>query len=504
MTTKHRHITLLALAATLALASCVTDDSSEGGAALPTLTVEGSGAATMPVYNIYLGNELTLKPAITYSGADSLTCHWQVGTYANGTKGELHDAGYGPELRHNFTSGGSYYAHLTVTDGRVGKAADYQINVNRTFEEGYLLAATDADGGGNLTFLKILTPEEEAAGTGEVVMEHAMERMNEDVSERGLLGVVMAKDTYPTEITRLIASTPDRCYFLDPNELTIVSAGSYGEVYPGFTATNFYADSQTPFLYDSVTRRFVHINVKNQFPFQYRSYDDLKPDDIVQTQYSYWGSVMYNRYFLDYTHNHVAIYDAYAPYYGTDPFPTTGSLLDGQTLVTAFSETQPGSNYITPWYIISRNDSSVTLWKNSTFNGVAATDFAAQQIPRTADLAVPARGTWMKGSPTYNRMFYAIGGRVYVFLPANAFALPTLSQYAIQMPDGEEVTCMETNFSTEELYVATYNATTGRGSFYVYSCADVRTDNAASVKPKKSWKDCTGRVNSILYKPSIQ
>lgn len=63
---------------------------------------------------------------------------------------------------------------------------------------------------------------------------------------------------------------------------------------------------------------------------------------------------------------------------------------------------------------------------------------------------------------------------------------------------------MDTYFSTDELFVATYNNTTRRGSFYVYDCAGVRTDNAASVQPKKQWKNCTGRVGSILYKPSIQ
>lgn len=502
-----KHITILALVAALTLTSCISDDSSEGGIALPTLTVEGSDAETMPVYNIYLGNECVLNPTVSYSGNGTLAYHWQVGTYSNGVKGELQDAGTSPELRYNFTEGGSYYVHLTVTDGSVGKVADYQVNVNRTFEEGYLLSATDADGSGNLTFLKILTPEEEAAGTGEVVMEHALSRMNEGVSEQGLVGVLTCSySNYPSpDITRLLVSMNDRCYFLNPNELTILSVANYGEVYSGYSATKFFKDAQTPFTYDTTMKRFVHINVKNQFPFEYRYFVDFTPQDIIQCKAKQWSSLVYNNYFMDYDNSAISVFNAYAPYYGLDTyFPSTGDVFSGKQLLTAFSDFSPNSSYVTPWYVLAQTADSVYMYTNNTSSGMSADDFTAQRIANGSDLAVPARGTWMCGSPTYKRMFYAIDNRIYVLLPANAFALPTLSQYAIQVPDGEEVTCMDTNFDTEELYVATYNSSSRRGSFYVYSCADVRTDNAASVQPKKSWKSCTGRVSNLIYKPSIQ
>ena len=82
--------------------------------------------------------------------------------------------------------------------------------------------------------------------------------------------------------------------------------------------------------------------------------------------------------------------------------------------------------------------------------------------------------------------------------------MPDKSQYAIQFAANEEITFLDTNLSTDELYVATYDKTTQRGNFYIYDCKDVRTDNAAAVKAKAEYKNCAGRISSVMYKPSIQ
>lgn len=504
---KSRQYAVAVMAALMPLSSCITDDSLDAHIELPTLVVEGSGADVMPQYNFYLGDEAVLTPSVTYSGRGALTYRWQVGTYANSTKGELQDAGDGPTLRHFFSAGGTYYAHLTVTDGEVGCAADYQINMNRTFEEGYLLSATNADGTGNLTFIKVLTAEEREAGSGEIVIENAMERMNEDASEDGLLGAVMAQISYPSTITRLIVSTKTHCYFLDPNEFAIISQGDYGEVYSGYSATGFYSASQTPYVYDTISKRFVHINIQYQFPFEYQLFVGSKPEGIAPSKVYSRGSYQSEAvtdYFLDYTNRRAAIFEAYASYYGLDSyFPGTTDMLGAShSLVTAFA----GIGSPSPSYVISATADSVFLWTNSVARSyMGKADFQKQRIARAGNLALPARGSRMLMSNTQNRMFYSLGNKVYVFLPGNSsFALPTLDQSAISFDEGDVVTCMDVRLSTDELFVATYNEARGRGSFYVYSCADVRTDNSASVAPKQAWRDCTGRVGSILYKPSVQ
>ena len=161
----------------MTLTACVTDDSSEGGNTIPQLNVKGADSDEMTTYNFYLGNDCVISPDITYSGGneENLKYSWKIGTMANGLMGKLEEVSNERDLKYTFTSGGTYYAHFTVSDGLVGKAVNYRININRTFEEGYLLTSTDADGKGNLAFVKILTPEEVAEGQKQVVIEHSLE-----------------------------------------------------------------------------------------------------------------------------------------------------------------------------------------------------------------------------------------------------------------------------------------------------------------------------------------
>ncbi len=95
---------------------------------------------------------------------------------------------------------------------------DYKVNLNRNFEEGYLLTSFDSDGKGNLTFIKISTPEETAAGKKNVPIEHCLELMNEGVSEAELVKAVSGSvnlwdgKTYSV-LTRILVSTKDRMLF---------------------------------------------------------------------------------------------------------------------------------------------------------------------------------------------------------------------------------------------------------------------------------------------------
>ena len=98
----------------------------------------------MPTVNVDLGNDCNINPEISYSGDESnLKYEWKIGTYVNGSKGELKTVSTDRNLDYKFLTGGTYYAHLTVTDGSVGKAMDYRINVNRLFEEGLMICSTD-------------------------------------------------------------------------------------------------------------------------------------------------------------------------------------------------------------------------------------------------------------------------------------------------------------------------------------------------------------------------
>lgn len=495
------------------LSSCISDDSTLDTNELPTLSIKGDDAETMPTYNIDLGTDCVITPDIAYSGGDASTLQyqWQVGTYVNGQKGDLEDAGTNPTFDYKFKSGGSFYVHLTVTDGRVGKAIDYRVNVNRTFEEGFLLTSTDADGRGNLVFVKTLTPEETAAGKQNVIIEHSFEAMNEGFSEDGLVGAITATVSWPKSLTRVLLSTKEHCYIIDPNNFTVLTDINYTDLEPGFKATGFYNDTYNPYAYDAEKKKYAFINLTYMFPFESDTYADFHPANILVGKYKGYQGVSYATYYPDYQANTVAAYNQYAAYYGGEAFPNTGSNLAGYKLIAPFSALQPDdATYVTYNYIMAQQEATgdVCLWTFSASAQSPFPDSGFSSCKRTAtngETAVPSQGTVFVGSPTYQRMFYYLGNCVYVYLPnAATFSLPTKSQYALKFGDNEEVTFMDTNFDTDELYVATYDNAARRGSLYVYDCKDVRTDNGGNVQPKKVFEHCAGRISSLFYKTSIQ
>lgn len=492
-----------ALTAVLAfgLSSCVSDDSTGDIYTLPELAIKGSESTGMPEYNFYLGNEAVITPEITYTGDEAdLTYKWEIGTYANSVKGELEEVSTDKVLHYDFKDGGSYYAHLTVTDGKVGQVIDYKINMQRTFEEGYVLTSTDADGKGNLSFIKVLTPEEKAAGTKEIVMEHCLEAMNEDYSEDGLIKAVIGKVTWPKDLTRVLVSTKDHCYFLDPNNFTVITSINYTDLYSDFKATEFMTDSYVPYAFDANTKKFAHLNLTYMFPYEYTYFKGLDAEDFIYCEYYYWGSVYSSTLFLNYSKNAAYNFQAYAPYYGIDTyFPQCGTIPDGQKLLTGYCTSSNS-------YLFTKEASTGNIYFWTYAFGWGSEDtFTSKTIEATADMAVPEQGTRFTLSNKFARYYYALGNCVYVFVPGAAtLTLPSKSEYAIQFGSNEEVTYTNVNLNTEELYVATYDKTTQRGNFYIYDCADVRTDNSSNVQPKESHKSCAGRISYVMYKPSIQ
>lgn len=500
-------IVALSLGLSLGFSSCVSDDSTDGTRELPQLSIKGSDATTLPIYNVYLSRECHIKPEITYNGNESdLKYTWQVGTYANGVKGALKEVSTEPELKYVFPEGGSYYVHLAVTDGKVGQVVEYQVNVNRIFEEGYLLTSTDADGKGNLSFVKMMTPEEIAEGNTEMVVEHCLSSQNEGISEDGLVKAVQGTISYPRDLTRILVSTKDHCYFLDPNDFTVIQSISYDELYPGFQATTFMQDAYAPYAYDKNMKKFTHLNLNYMFPYEYGYFKDFTMEDCILSYYlDYREKAAPLIFYVNYTDSKVSIFSSYAtsPIFGKDTcFPDTENLLEGQKLLTAFA----GSS-MSLVYVLSQDadDSHVTLWKNSNAGYVIdAKDFTHETVEVTNTTAVPAKGCRFVYSPIYKRYFYPVDNCVYVYLPQNAFVLPNKEQYAIKFSENEEVTYMDTNFDTEELYVATYDKQTQKGNFYIYDCKDVTTNNKGNIQPKEAHKSCAGRISYLMYKPSIQ
>lgn len=496
---------LILLLTALLLTSCIRDESSVADIVLPGLHVEGAGSDELPVVNVDLGQPCIINPRIDYQAdAASLVCKWSIGTYANGVKGKLKEVSHDRIFSYTFESGGTYYVHLVVTDGRQGVVSEWQVNVNRIFEEGYLLTANDTDGHGNLTFVKVMTPEEVQAGRPQVIVEHALEYVNglQDVPE--LLNAVTGQITWPKVLTRVLVSLPDRCYFLDPNTFTAISEISYTEFLPGFHATHFVQDGYYSFAYDSRMKRYVHLDMQYMFPFEYQFYKGMPFEDFITSEFSFSGSLYSKLFFADYSASRVSEFNMYAAYSGSSNFPSTGDLLTGRKVLTVFSGANVNpSTGIAPEYIMVENGRRVELYTNAEQSYMGEKTFEMQTLVNRGSIAVPAQGTRFVASPRYNRHFYAVGSNVYVFLAGNTFSLPETDAPAISFSEDEEVTFMRVNMATEELYVGTYDNRAQRGSFYIFQTSDVRADNTASPKPVAAFRHCTGRISNIIYKPSI-
>ena len=109
---------------------------------------------------------------------------------------------------------------------------------------------------------------------------------------------------------------------------------------------------------------------------------------------------------------------------------------------------------------------------------------------------IPAVGTHMTLSHTSQVAFYPIGGGLYAYHMFNPSpTLPTTP--LITYPAGEEITCLNVNVATNELYVGTYTEATGRGNVYIY---DVESLYQGNVQPKREFPQSTDRIADIRYK----
>lgn len=490
------------------LSSCIDDESSMGGLPVPQLEIAGSASEKLPVLNFDLGVECVIDPKIAYEGGDenSLTYEWSVGTYqeaSNGNpavKGPLELVSTERVLKYYFTDGGSYYAHLKVTDGKVGAVMEYQVNMNRTFEKGYVLVSNDDQGNGNLTFVKDMTPEELAAGKPQLYVEHCIEKMNDGLPVKNLIGVAR-KDVYQissgTSLKRLLAITESACYFLDPNRFTVVTDLAFDNATPGFKASTFVSEEYYPFVYDKDMRKFIHLESEQMYMFENPKFEGAFCEDCFIGRYSSYYGASAEIYYVNYATSEVGQSDM-----NTGAFASTQDLLKDQDILSVF--VGPDFGYGKAAYAMVRakqEPARYALYKINSITNMSS-GYEKKEFSATDGMALPTQGTAFPFSSDNSRYYYHADNCVYVYLP-NSLEFPNKTQYAIQYAAGTEVTYLDINPETDELYVATYDKAKKRGSFYIYDAKDVSLDNRDHVKPKAAHVDCADRISFVMYKPSM-
>lgn len=501
-----KKLTYLILFLALGLTACVDDDSRGITTPLPELSIAGSDSETMPVYNVYYGDELTIDPQVQAT-SENLTYTWGYGTYTevsagNFQKGDLTTVSNEPVFRFSFPEEGGYYVHLTVTDGTVGGVMEYRVNVTNYYDKGILVVANSADGRGNLGFIKDLTPEDIAAGATWQLEEHTLEAVNPDLGEVGTLVGADRTNAASTPYEQngiLIVAFDDHCLYLNPTTFEVNAQSNYDEVFTGFRATHFLSadgSSSYPFVYDKEMGESIHM--QKAYWFLYSDTRDIyhrKFDDII-TGYSWNANYNYktlNPIYVDYSTPEIYSYDGNLGTYGTE------DLLEGKNLLMVVRETS-GSNLhvvaqsrenpleLTQYTLGSSYDE---FWTEVFFVVSSKTIYTAS----TSD-GIPAQGTHMALSQESKVAFYPIGGGLYAYYLFNPS--PTLlTKPLISYPAGEEITCLNVNVATNELYVGTYTEATGRGNVYIY---DVESLYQGNVQPKREFPQSTDRIADIRYK----
>ena len=498
------------------LSSCIDDSSNYGGMPVPELKVitNEPDPDKLPIVNFNYGEDCVIDPKINYNGTGKLEYEWSVGTLNNGVKGELEYVGSEPVLNYFFHQGGSYYAHLKVTDGVVGAVQDYQVNINRSFEQGYLIVSNDANNIGNLAFIKDITPEDKEAGITSLVMEHCLERVNENFTPENIAGATMMRLSWPSSITRILVSCGSKSMFIDPNTFISIATIDHQSVIPGFKADMLVGGSNA-LAYDSKMRRFITLRGEDMLGIV-SSEERGTFDTFFYGTYYAWGTQYYHNFFVNRSPLNVFHMGYGGQINCNELVDNNGTpIFENQELVSVFmGETEEVyDEYYDYWYdiypthIITR-DLTDGKYYHVKLSGFSPNDseilfYSRIEIPCTSLTAIPATEGPTAVSETYHRTYYSNGNNVYVLLVnETGIALPSTSQAALSFPADEEVTFMTINTSNDDLLVATANKNTGRGNVYIYESANVRTDMPGA-KAKAEYKDCADRISNIFYKPRV-
>lgn len=524
MKTRNIFQLLLGVSMTCALTACIDDNSTYGGDLIPGLSVTTTATDPdkLPEVNFNFGDECVITPQVNYTGSAPLSYEWSVGTYNNGIKGELEVVSHEPVLRHYFPSGGSYYAHLDVTDGTVGIVQEYQVNINRTFEQGYIIVSNDREGYGNLTFIKDLTAEDKEQGISSIVMEHSVENMNEGVRKENLVGVTILRASWPQPgYTRVVASYGSMSYFLDPNTFMTISTIDHDKVIPGFKGSILIGGTNA-MVYDSSKQRYITligadmIGVERTDAYKGVAFDAL----FFDTYYSY-GTQSFDNYFVRRSPFSIFFVSAYAGGVVDDTSmpPIDGKpVFEGHSLINAFKGITdfyevdygwgPMQMDYSPCVVLTKEESTGKYYLTRLMGfGPYDMEMAFKgraEIQVTANTAIPDVEGPLAFASAYDRFYYTSGNSVYVMTMKSKDEAnwPDKNQAALTYPANEEITYMTVNADTNELIVATADKSTGRGNVYFYNVADVRTD-APNAATTAKYTNCADRISYIVYKPRV-
>ena len=493
--------------------SCINDESQYGDLELTTdeVKIKGSELTESPVKNIALGKECVIRPVINMD-PEELKYQWSIGTYNKLTgKGEMSLASEESVFTHTFLKMGSYYVHLSATDGKTGDVMEWIVNVNEPYQKGILIISNSEDGKDNLAFMKELTPEELEEGLIYSVEEHTLNRINPDVNFGKLVGATRTVMSWKSDDAIMLVAGEEKGYFVRPTTFELVATSEYSSVYSGFKATEFIGTDYSngyPFVYDVNQKRAIHFDKVNWFVYEtaIKFFENAHYEAVYPTywaaDYSSWGMgyvLSPDPIYVNYSTSEVVVMEG-----NTASAVSSGNLFNGKEILFVMRDKE---SYGAKYYVIAADKNSPNdLYQFTTsvlWGGTYPNWELSLQVEKEVKYTVldskniPVRGTKPAISSTNMIAYYGIGDRLYSYTIFNP--IPEIPENPIISYDGEEITCVTMNDAAtpEELYVATYNSTAKRGSLYIYSFKDLRDGNYT---PIHEFKNCADKIIDVKYK----
>ncbi|TRX63309.1 PKD-like family lipoprotein [Carboxylicivirga sp. M1479] len=483
---------MFVLGTTVLFTACFKDDTTLADKEIPLIEVD----ADKTEFNIGIGDYVTIDPQATQSfGDQELNYEW-----ALIEDEELEVISEEPVLNYQFIRLGSHHIRLKVTNNDGGIIQDYSVNVITPYQEGIIVLSTNEQGQSDLSFLKTLTPEEEAEGVVPSFETGVFSRINTNYT------LSKAVDMDFTE-ERISISTQDNgsMWMLDSRTLTVISEEAFMNEIPGFSPLKMvgrqniregqigYRQWDDNYVLSADGRVYGYSAGLNEVFESVRLNNQVNYSIVHGYEYNiYFGQdkepYYSNRLYAVDIENDIVYYMGDAGYVG---YNNSGPLFVNASIDIINILCKETSSTDGALYVIGKgkeaNSNQVFVVLLQPNNMSRATGYYTYE--QAEDLSI-TQATDLKYNLKYNRVYYFNGNRVYQWYATTNSnePLPTIDESILELDAGLEITSMEYSEDYTLMYLGVNNPALGEmsGCVYVYDIQSM---------------DLLNKYEGIAYKP---
>lgn len=381
-------------------------------------------------------------------------------------------------IDYTFTEIGTYLLRLRADNGESIEYYFFTLFVNSGYDEGIMVLSNDDDGNGDLTFIKTLTSEEQAAGEEEV-FDDVFGSVFPEYGQLGTGTAIFMSHYVASKVDGyvfLVATDDGKMWHIEPKTMEMYASVSLDE---GMYAKEFggeYTNTLGFGIYFVTNDGSVYrYDVQGAFNTYMESFTEpLTRCPHLYSAYNSAGSTVY-AHPIPFSEDGI-----YTRKSGTQG--VRGQSVDGYKIVNAAYGRDYTMNYVYVLMESETEEDSYAIYRSSErFSSTTLFKSSMSEI-RTFTVDGGVRmdlNSIMVNTRNSSDTYYTYNDCVYRWGLSTA---PGTSP-VITLPDGEEIRSMCTNFMGRDdptngedyLYIATYNSSRSgdkKGSLYVYAVAD--------------------------------